>query len=744
VPTLCALGVGASPSIVGVYDSQSVRFEVTWAEPVEDPDGWTLQVFIDSDSNVETGYGRGYELLVRGVELLGSRRNSLVEAVCVGGDELSPADDDKDKCGAGGWGPHVSPVSFEFLGGASFALEVPLSARGLQSGQFRYGFETYRDGRLVDYDVNRRTVPDDGDSGDLCPFDPFKLEPGACGCGQLDVDVDGDGAIDCLPSEGCRGTQAGWQNVAIAPQSDLVTVRFDAIPNEPNMDGLIGLSLGETLDFDDSIATVRFNPDGFIDAIDGGLNSYNATTQVAYSPGNVYGFRMEINFGERSYGVYVRPAGEPEVLVADRFPFRAEQSGASALDHWALWAGSGSHHVCNFTVGDCANDSDGDGVTNCDDRCPNDPAKSTPGVCGCGRMECLSPTDRYLLWESFNSYRAGDNPRNWIDTAPDNSMSEDESLFEVYEPDGERVLGTESTAVNIHSHYVDPSWSAEWPLYEYRGRMMKDDPDGGIGVTFLSDYPHRDAYYRLRSYNHGPFYVHPHESPITGGDINTGVAPVPGAWYRFRVAVERTEAQTTIRAKVWAEAEEEPSAWQAVCFDASPTRFTQGTVGVWGMGAGNKYWDDLVVEVPTCDADADGDGVGNSCDNCPLVANGEQSDTNGDGIGDACEGGSDRYGSADADDVEEAGTLRASDAPDLPPIDSSEDAEWSEGTNHGHDGTDEPSEHSVQKALDGGSAVDPAGPCGVGLVAFLPVIGIVLGFQRRRTRGGRRGPDQLR
>jgi len=50
--------------------------------------------------------------------------------------------------------------------------------------------------------------------------------------------------------------------------------------------------------------------------------------------------------------------------------------------------------------------------------------------------------------------------------------------------------------------------------------------------------------------------------------------------------------------------------------------------------------------------DSDGDGLGDPCDNCPLVANASQADTDGDGAGDACDPcATDPLNDSDADDV---------------------------------------------------------------------------------------------
>jgi uncharacterized repeat protein (TIGR02543 family) len=199
----------------------------------------------------------------------------------------------------------------------------------------------------------------------------------------------------------------------------------------------------------------------------------------------------------------------------------------------------------------------------------------------------------YLYSEAFNDYAAGSNPDDWLDTAANNSMTEDDSLFEVFDLGGEKVFGTTSTATNIHSHLMD-SGIDTYSGYEYSGRMMMTASTGGIGVTFFSQYPATDTYYRLRRYRSNAFHISPHGATVNG-DTDTGVVPSANAWYRFRVRVQDTGARTEIRARVWPDGSSEPTEWQVNCFDDSGTRLTAGKIGVWSYYSGSKYWDDLAV-----------------------------------------------------------------------------------------------------------------------------------------------------
>lgn len=63
------------------------------------------------------------------------------------------------------------------------------------------------------------------------------------------------------------------------------------------------------------------------------------------------------------------------------------------------------------------------------------------------------------------------------------------------------------------------------------------------------------------------------------------------------------------------------------------------------MSSPTRKCDDYVAPGPgqaaTCSdtlaRDGDGDGYGDSCDNCPAISNSDQSDSDGDGVGDSCD-----------------------------------------------------------------------------------------------------------
>jgi hypothetical protein len=92
---------------------------------------------------------------------------------------------------------------------------------------------------------------------------------------------------------------------------------------------------------------------------------------------------------------------------------------------------------------------------------------------------------------------------------------------------------------------------------------------------------------------------HPDNRPLQCESRASNVVPSANRWYRFRFEVVPTADATTLRAKVWAEGSVEPATWQVRCRDTQANRLNAGAVGVWSMGPGAKYWDDLEVVEPT-------------------------------------------------------------------------------------------------------------------------------------------------
>jgi len=69
-----------------------------------------------------------------------------------------------------------------------------------------------------------------------------------------------------------------------------------------------------------------------------------------------------------------------------------------------------------------------------------------------------------------------------------------------------------------------------------------------------------------------------------------------------------------------------------------------------------RYGNTIEAAFSPAAVDQDGDGVVDSCDNCPAVANAVQKDTDGDGQGDACDADDDNDGLTDVDEINLYGT----------------------------------------------------------------------------------------
>jgi hypothetical protein len=179
---------------------------------------------------------------------------------------------------------------------------------------------------------------------------------------------------------------------------------------------------------------------------------------------------------------------------------------------------------------------------------------------------------------------------DWLDTQRDNSLLEDDSLFNVVDLNGSMALTTQSADTDIHSHYVaDPSQFSNTVL---SGRMAVDRVDAGIGVTAYSHFPNADVYYSLKREGGNSFAISGHGNlNLACSTPGTGVTPQPGVWYEFELIVVDEGGQNRISASVWAMGSQKPSMPQAECVDASSGRPTGGKFGVWSTGLGQKYWD---------------------------------------------------------------------------------------------------------------------------------------------------------
>lgn len=232
-----------------------------------------------------------------------------------------------------------------------------------------------------------------------------------------------------------------------------------------------------------------------------------------------------------------------------------------------------------------------------------EPAPEVPALTPVGGGISMSPVSGAVQRYDFDRNSTGSSVVNWSETGANYSLAADESQFSVVSLGSNRVLRSTSSDPNTHAHATGPNDS--WSDYEVRGRMAVDSDDAGIGVTAYSQYGNADAYYSLGRTPYGAFLLQSRLGFTSCTNGRTGVTPVPGQWYRFKLYVQDVGGVNRVSAKIWNERGAEPPAPQALCEDASGQRLTGGRIGAWSSGgAGTKYWDDFEVILS--------DGGGNS------------------------------------------------------------------------------------------------------------------------------------
>lgn len=217
-------------------------------------------------------------------------------------------------------------------------------------------------------------VQDDADGDgficdDLCPDDPNKSEPGVCGCGTSDEDLDNDGIPDCI--------------------NDLDACANDIIPRDP-YDPFFNLDFdndGEVCDDECPFDWRKVEPGicgcGISDRDSDRDGVVNCNDECPYD-------RSEIEAGVCGCGIIevdLDNNGIPDCLERLCEDWNGEVFPEDPYDpdfpNDPYDPGFPNDPYDQFVPGDI----DGDGVNDCDDLCLNDPDKSEPGVCGCGQLD---------------------------------------------------------------------------------------------------------------------------------------------------------------------------------------------------------------------------------------------------------------------------------------------------------------------------------------------------------------------
>ncbi len=269
---------------------------------------------------------------------------------------------------------------------------------------------TCRNGQVPDADGSGRFGVGCSVS-DGCPSDPNKTAPGQCGCGVPDVDTNGDGVSDCTdrcPSDpnktvpGRCGCGVAEGTCATTYQGESATAKSDSVVSTT----YAGYTGSGYMDFGGPASWIEWN-------------NVNAATAGSY--------KLTFRYANRSTSA--------RTCAIVRNGTNVGSVAFASTGSWTNWG------TATLTVSLAAGNntirvltSNSIGGPNLDklelssggsaDLCPNDPAKTAPGLCGCGVPEgtcAATPTlsmskSTYAVNESIvvNYAGAAGNSTDWV------------------------------------------------------------------------------------------------------------------------------------------------------------------------------------------------------------------------------------------------------------------------------------------------------------------------------------------
>ncbi len=259
---------------------------------------------------------------------------------------------------------------------------------------------------------------------DECPDDPDKTDPGVCGCGNPDIDSDGDKIMDCI--DNCL-------DVKNTDQEDIDGDGIgDACDNCPDYNNPFQVD-----DNDNGIGDVCEDFD------DDGLKNYEDNCPYVSNQDQL---DSDLDgLGDACDNCPEDPdKTEPGVCGCGIYDTDSDGDGImDCIDN------------CPYVSNQDQLDSDSDSIGDTCDNCPEDPDKTEPGVCGCGIYDTDSDDDGFM---------------DCIDNCPYvSNPDQDFSVCDTYPDTGDTIVDTDTDtdtdtdADTDPDPYVDNDWGDSDP-----------------------------------------------------------------------------------------------------------------------------------------------------------------------------------------------------------------------------------------------------------------------------------------